>query len=109
MKMSLALDKAFLVKSDGVDAVIRQGGRGKSSKKSGKSSVTLDFCFNGAGHAIVRVPVSLVLPANYVLTFEVSGACPVNTLELKFLDQSTDNVWWLPRPCLLYTSPSPRD
>lgn len=98
MKMSLALDKAFLVKSDGVDAVIRQGGRGKSSKKSGKSSVTLDFCFNGAGHAIVRVPVSLVLPANYVLTFEVSGACPVNTLELKFLDQSTDNVWWLPRP-----------
>lgn len=99
MKSVIALDKCFLVKSDGVDAVIRQGKSSRSQKgQKSSSAVTLDFCFNGAGHAIVRVPVSLHLPANYVLTFEVSGDCPVNTLELKFLDKSTDNVWWLPRP-----------
>jgi hypothetical protein len=97
--MYIPLDAANcrLVKSDGVKAAISQ------DKRKGSRAVRLDFEFSGAGHAIVRVPVSIKLPENYVFRFDVAGKSPVNTLEIKLLDQSTDNVWWVNRPNFTFT------
>lgn len=97
--MNITLDAAAcrLVKSDGVKAAIRQ------DRRKGSRALRLDFEFSGAGHAIVRVPVSINLPENYVFSFDVAGQSPVNTLEIKLLDKSTDNVWWVNRPHFKFT------
>ncbi|MFA6213148.1 MAG: discoidin domain-containing protein [Candidatus Obscuribacterales bacterium] len=89
MQIQLNTDSCKLVLSDGVKATLSQHRPG---------AVRLDFEFNGAGHAIVRVPVAIKLPDNYVFQFAVAGQSPINTLEIKLLDKSTDNVWWVNRP-----------
>lgn len=90
MQIQLKTNTCKLVLSDGVKATL--------SQHKPDRAVRLDFEFNGAGHAIVRVPVAIKLPDNYVFQFAVAGQSPVNTLEIKLLDQSTDNVWWVNRP-----------
>lgn len=90
MQIQLKTNTCKLVLSDGVKATL--------SQHKPDRAVRLDFEFNGAGHAIVRVPVAIKLTDNYVFQFAVAGQSPVNTLEIKLLDQSTDNVWWVNRP-----------
>jgi hypothetical protein len=90
MQIQLNTNTCKLVLSDGVKAALSQHKLDRA--------VRLDFEFNAAGHAIVRVPVAIKLPDNYVFQFAVAGQSPVNTLEIKLLDQSTDNVWWVNRP-----------
>jgi len=36
-------------------------------------------------------------PANYEITFRLRAQAPVNNLELKLIDATGDNVWWLNR------------
>ncbi|HEX3528514.1 MAG TPA: discoidin domain-containing protein [Thermoanaerobaculia bacterium] len=58
----------------------------------------LDFDFqHHAGYAIARRNVDLDLPANYEITFRLRAEAPVNNLELKLIDSTGDNVWWLNR------------
>ncbi len=58
----------------------------------------LDFDFHGhAGYAIARRSVDLELPPNYKFTFRIRGNAPAENLELKLIDASGDNVWWLNR------------
>jgi hypothetical protein len=90
MQIKLNIDSCKLVLSDGVKATL--------SQHKPDRAVRLDFEFNGAGHVIVRVPVAIKLPDNYVFQFAVAGQSPINTLEIKLLDKSTDNVWWVNRP-----------
>lgn len=90
MQIQLNTDSCKLVLSDGVKATL--------SQHKPDRAVRLDFEFDGAGHAIVRVPVAIELPDNYVFQFSVAGQSPSNTLEIKLLDKSTDNVWWVNRP-----------
>ena len=78
MQIKLNIDSCKLVLSDGVKATL--------SQHKPDRAVRLDFEFNGAGHAIVRVPVAIKLPDNYVFQFAVAGQSPVNTLEIKLLD-----------------------
>ncbi|CAN5592200.1 discoidin domain-containing protein [soil metagenome] len=96
MQIQLNTDSCKLVLSDGVKATL--------SQHRPNSAVRLDFEFNGAGHAIVRVPVSIKLTDSYVFQFAVAGQSPVNTLEIKLLDKSTDNVWWVNRPNFAFSS-----
>lgn len=58
----------------------------------------LDFDFQGhAGYAIARRELGLDLPANYELTFQVRGEAPVENLEVKLIDSTGENVWWMNR------------
>ncbi|NTV04051.1 carbohydrate-binding protein, partial [bacterium] len=57
-------------------------------------ALRLDFGFTGGGYAIARREVDLALPQNYAFSFRLRGACPVNTLEFKLVDETGENVWW---------------
>jgi hypothetical protein len=59
------------------------------------SAMRLDFDFRGnRGFVIARKPIALTLPANYAFRFQIRGEAPPNTLELKLVDPSGENVWW---------------
>ncbi|MEA2693255.1 MAG: hypothetical protein QOJ16_2642 [Acidobacteriota bacterium] len=58
----------------------------------------LDFDFqHHAGYAIARRKVDLDLPPNYELTFALRAESPVENLEVKLIDSTGDNVWWMNR------------
>jgi hypothetical protein len=66
----------------------------------------LDFDFHGhGGYAIARRVAPLDLPPNYQIVFRIRGEAPPENLELKLIDASGDNVWWLNRRDFVF----PRD
>jgi hypothetical protein len=68
------------------------------------AALRLDFDFRDArgrpvnGYATARRALALDVPENFELAFRVRGEAPVNDLQLKLIDPSGDNVWWLRRP-----------
>lgn len=63
------------------------------------SALRVDFDFRGGGGwAAFRRDVHVRLPENYELAFWLRGDAPPNTLELKLIDESGENVWWVNRP-----------
>jgi len=79
--------------SDGVSLQVSSdsGFRGRAMR--------LDFDFHGAGgYAVVHRAFNFTVPANYEFSFRVRGDAPPNTLELKLIDPSGDNVWWSNQP-----------
>src|SRR5713101_5826402 len=56
-------------------------------------AMRMDFDFRGhGGWAAARRTVAINLPDNYRFAFRVRGETPPNTLEIKFIDPSGDNV-----------------
>ena len=75
--------------SDGVSLQI-----GQDTGEHGKT-MRLDFDFHGhGGYAVVHKDFNIALPANYEFSFAIRGDAPVNTLEFKLIDPSSENVWW---------------
>jgi hypothetical protein len=63
-----------------------------------RGAMRMDFDFRGhGGWAAARRTVNIDLPANYRFAFRVRGETPPNTLEIKFIDPSGENVWWVRR------------
>src|SRR3954454_8304184 len=61
-------------------------------------AMRMDFDFRGhGGWAAARRNVNIDLPENYRFAFRVKGDTPPNTLEIKFIDPSGENVWWVRR------------
>lgn len=61
-------------------------------------AMRMDFDFRGhGGWAAARRNVSIDLPDNYRFAFRVRGETSPNTLEIKFIDPSGENVWWVRR------------
>jgi hypothetical protein len=61
-------------------------------------AMRMDFDFQGhAGYAIARRGLDLDLPANYEIAFQIRGETPVENLEVKLIDASGENVWWMNR------------
>ena len=59
----------------------------------------VDFDFRGAGGwAAFRRDARVRLPENYEISFWLRGNAPPNTLELKLIDATGENVWWVNRP-----------
>ncbi|HSK19136.1 MAG TPA: discoidin domain-containing protein [Longimicrobiales bacterium] len=59
----------------------------------------VDFDFRGGGGwAAFRRDVRVRLPENYEIGFWLRGDAPPNTLELKLIDATGENVWWVNRP-----------
>ena len=78
--------------SDGVSLTL-----GQDAGLHGRA-MRLDFDFqHHAGYAIARRTVDLDLPPNYEITFALRAEAPVNNLEVKLIDATGDNVWWLNR------------
>lgn len=77
-----------LTTSDGASASVHTDGQGDSR------CTRLDYAFEGAGFIGIRRRVSIDLPENYCFTFNVKGHGLPNNLELKFLDESGENVFW---------------
>jgi hypothetical protein len=88
------------VPSDGVRLVLRAdpGVEGQALR--------MEFDYQGhAGYAVARRAFSLpVLPPHFAITLWVRGSALPNTLELKLVDSTGTNVWWLRRPELLVTA-----
>jgi hypothetical protein len=78
--------------SDGVSLRISSdtGFRGRSMR--------LDVDFQGGGgYAVARRTLPLDFPANYEVSFRIRGNAPRNNVEVKFVDGSGENVWWVNR------------
>jgi len=64
----------------------------------GEPGVRMAYDFHGgSGWAGVRRLGSLTFPGDWTLSFRVRGAGTPNTLEIKFVDASGENVWWARR------------
>ncbi len=61
-------------------------------------AMRMDFDFRGhGGWAAARRRFDIALPDNYRFAFRLRGETPPNTLEIKFIDPSGENVWWVRR------------
>lgn len=62
--------------------------------QTGKA-MRLTYDFNGrSGYAFAARAIPLTMPDNYEIAFWVRGQGPTNTLEIKFVDASGENVHW---------------
>lgn len=80
--------------SDGVRLTLRA-----DSGVSGRA-LRMEFDYQGhGGYAVARRAFTLpALPAYWAITLWVRGVARPNTLELKLVDSSGQNVWWMRRP-----------
>jgi hypothetical protein len=51
-----------------------------------------------SGYAVARRRLPIEFTGNYELTLALKGDAPANTLQLKLVDASGENVWWVNRP-----------
>ncbi|MCW5659830.1 MAG: discoidin domain-containing protein [Burkholderiaceae bacterium] len=79
-----------VVSSDQVKASMRRDAGGALCLRYDFGSVS--------GHALLRRELPLELPAHYLLRLRLHGSGPPNALQLKLVDASGDNVWWMNRP-----------
>lgn len=68
-------------------------------------AICLDYDFNGvSGAASIRKVLPVDFPAGFALRFDVRGQMPPNTLQLKLIDDTGDNVWWFQKPSFVPTA-----
>lgn len=77
--------------SDGVGASLEQ-----ATEPGGRPALRLKYDFqSGSGFVVIRRKVGVPLPPEYRLSFNLRGNGPTNNFEIKLLDRSGDNVWWV--------------
>ena len=80
--------------ADGVEISVHPESNGIHGK-----AMRVDFDFHGhGGYAVIHRQLNLALPANYEISFAIKGDAPTNTLELKMIDSTGENVWWSNNP-----------
>src|SRR3546814_8657538 len=63
-------------------------------------ALCLDYDFNDvSGYVGLQRDLPIDYPENYAFAFELRGDSPANDLEMKFVDASGDNVWWVKKTC----------
>ena len=69
------------------------------------NALRVDFDFHGGGgYAVLHRKLDLDLPDNYRFEFALRGETAPQNLELKLIDDSGENVWWLNRVNFDYPS-----
>ena len=79
-----------IFKADGVNLVI--------STEAGLNgnAVRFDYDFTkGTGYGGIQKLFPINLPKNFELTFYVKAESPSNNFEIKFIDSTGNNVWWV--------------
>lgn len=62
------------------------------------NAIRFDYDFTkGTGYAGIQKWFPIDLPENYVFSFDLKASSPPNNFEVKFIDHSGDNVWWVNR------------
>ena len=85
-----ALQDWEIYKSDGVEIEIssEEGYEGKG--------IRVDYNFTkGTGYGGIQKIIPIDLPENYQFTFYLKAESPANNFEIKFLDSTGQNVWWV--------------
>lgn len=78
------------IRSDGVEL--------KLATEPGFQGSAVRFDYNlttGTGYGGIQKRFPIDLPDNFEFTFRLKGDSPPNNLEIKFIDASGDNVWWV--------------
>lgn len=79
--------------SDQVKASLRRDAR--------DDILCLDYDFAGvSGYAVMRRELPTDWPADFALAVPLKGQGRGNDVQIKFVDASGDNVWWVNRPAL---------
>jgi F5/8 type C domain len=69
---------------------------------AGDGSLCLDYDFNGvSGYAVMQRELPVDWPAHFDLRLRFKGSGAVNDLQMKLVDASGDNVWWINRPAFV--------
>lgn len=77
--------------SDQVKAALR--------RDASDGSLCLDYDFGGvSGYAVMRRELPVAWPQHFELKLRFKGSGAVNDLQMKLVDASGDNVWWINRP-----------
>ncbi len=79
-----------LIQSDGVNLnlSLEEGVRG--------NAIRFDYDFTkGTGYGGFQKFFAIDLPENYEFSFYIKAESPSNNFEIKFIDSSGDNVWWV--------------
>lgn len=85
------VNKWSLQPSDGVVATLE-----RAQGPDGKPALRLKYDFRaGSGFVVMRRKVGVALPEDYRLSFDLRGEGPTNNFEVKLLDHSGENVWWV--------------
>jgi F5/8 type C domain len=78
------------IKSDGVTLSI------SNEKGLTGNAIRFDYDFiKGAGYGGIQKLFRIDLPDNYEFTFYVKARTPANNFEIKFIDSTGNNVWWV--------------
>lgn len=79
-----------LIKSDGVNLKL------SNEKGFTGNAIRLDYDFTkGTGYGGIQKLFPIDLPDNYEFTFYLKAESPANNLEIKFIDSTGNNVWWV--------------
>lgn len=77
-------------RADGVNLTI------SNDKGLTGNAVRLDYDFTkGTGYGGIQKLFPIDLPDNYEFTFYVKAESPANNFEIKFIDSTGNNVWWV--------------
>jgi hypothetical protein len=78
------------IKSDGVNLNLT------NEKGLTGNAVRFDYDFtHGTGYGGIQKLFPIDLPDNYEFTFYLKAESPANNLEIKFIDSTGNNVWWI--------------
>ena len=78
------------IRSDGVNLKL------STEKGLTGNAVRFDYDFTkGTGYGGIQKLFPIDLPDNYEFTFNVKAESPANNFEIKFIDSTGNNVWWV--------------
>ncbi len=78
------------IRSDGVNLSL------SNEKGLTGNAIRFDYDFTkGTGYGGIQKLFPIDLPDNYEFTFYVKAESPANNLEIKFIDSTGNNVWWV--------------
>lgn len=83
-------DGWYFIKSDGVTLHV------SNEKGLTGNAIRFDYDFTkGTGYGGIQKLFPIDLPENFEFTFYVKAESPANNFEIKFIDSTGNNVWWV--------------
>ena len=81
----------YFIQSDGVKLNLTNDEAGLTGK-----AIRFDYDFTkGTGYGGIQKLFPIDLPENYEFSFFVKAESPANNFEIKFIDSTGNNVWWV--------------